>query len=158
MNEEQKMSLRSRLRLARRDSSNTDAIDADAIRDGVRKAFYEAIEKKVKESKHSPHLPLGAKKLDLLREAFTTFQLENTFKVGDIVRWKNGMKNRLRPAYSEPAIVIEFNSSKPALLNEKGSETPYFREPLDLQLGLLDKDGDFVIYYFDSRRFQPWSN
>jgi len=148
MNEVQKRTL-SRLSRARRVSSDNVVTD---------KAFYEAIAKLVKESKQSPPVSISAKKLDSLREAFTSFHLEHTFKAGDIVKWKNGMKNRLKPAYSEPAIVIEFDSGEPALLNEKGSETPYFREPLDLQLGLIDEDGDFVVYYFDSRRFQPWSN
>lgn len=31
-----------------------------------------------------------------------------------------------------------------------------YREPLDLLLGILHKDGDFLMYHFDSRRFQPY--
>jgi len=37
--------------------------------------------------------------------------------------------------------------------NDSGS--PYFREPLDIVLGFLNGDGDFITYHFDSRRFAP---
>ena len=37
--------------------------------------------------------------------------------------------------------------------NDSGS--PYFREPLDIVLGFVDGDGDFITYHFDSRRFAP---
>lgn len=122
------------------------------------KELIGALAKLVNESQQRDYDPAGAKKLEPLREALDIFRLEHTFEVGDIVRWKNGMKNRRKPAYGEPAIVIEFDRNISVRLNDKGPETPYFREPLNLQLGLLDDDGDFVVYHFDSRRFEPWAN
>ncbi len=77
----------------------------------------------------------------------------NTFKAGDLVIWKKGLKNRARPAENEPCIVIEVLDT-PIFDTEKESGTPYFHEPLNLSVGLLADDGDFLIFYFDQRRFE----
>jgi len=29
-------------------------------------------------------------------------------------------------------------------------------EPLDVLSGILHRDGNFLVYHFDSRRFQPY--
>ena len=75
-------------------------------------------------------------------------------KAGDIVCWKKGLKNRRFPRQGEPAIVIELVKDVVSTKDDSGS--PYFREPLDIILGFIDPDGDFVMYHFDSRRFQVW--
>lgn len=108
--------------------------------------------------KEKDYDPSGIKKVEPLREALQQFQVQHNFQVGDIVRWKNGMKNRKKPVYGEPAVVVEYVHDNPILLTERGAETPYFREPLNLLLGLLDEDNDFVVYHYDSRRFEPWPN
>ena len=39
--------------------------------------------------------------------------------------------------------------------DEQRAGSTYFREPLDIVIGLLDdEDGDFITFYFDSRRLQ----
>ena len=40
-------------------------------------------------------------------------------------------------------------------MDKQDSGTPYFNEPLDLILGLIDEEGDFAIFYYDKRRFEP---
>ena len=71
------------------------------------------------------------------------------------MKWKRDLKNRRRPAYDEPVIVIEV--LRTPVFDERGeSSSPYFREPLDVVLGLVDEDGDFICYHFDSRRFEPF--
>ena len=76
------------------------------------------------------------------------------FHPGQIVQWKTGMKNRSKPAYAEPVIVMEvlnppvFDTSK-----ELGGSN-LFREPLTLILGLHDSDGDFLLFHYDGRRFE----
>jgi hypothetical protein len=76
------------------------------------------------------------------------------FRPGQIVQWKSGMKNRSKPAYAEPVIIMEvlnppvFDSSK----EMAGSNL--FREPLTLVLGLHDTDGDFLLFHYDGRRFE----
>jgi hypothetical protein len=34
--------------------------------------------------------------------------------------------------------------------------SPFFQEPLDVVLGIIDRDGDFFCYHYDSRRFEPF--
>lgn len=90
---------------------------------------------------------------DSLRDLFESLTSTASFTVGDLVTWKPLLKNRVRPAYGEPAIVIEF-LDKPVRNSEANPSSTYFREPLDLVLGLLDDDGEILVYHFDSRRFE----
>ena len=90
--------------------------------------------------------------MQTLKQAFETFNQKNTFKPGDIVEWKPGMKHKRSDG---PFVVVEV-LDYPVVDTESGAGTPYFREPLDLALGCF-VSGDFVIFYFDSRRVQPVS-
>jgi hypothetical protein len=99
--------------------------------------------------------------IDTLRKNYRTFLdgAEKEIQVGQMVVWKDGMKNRKRPQYKEPAIVIqvaeEAGDAHIDPSNDSGS--PYYREPLTIQLGLLDDDGEMTLYYFDKRRFRPFA-
>ena len=88
--------------------------------------------------------------MQTLKQAFETFNQKNTFKPGDIVEWKPGMKHKRSEG---PFIVVEV-LDEPIVdaVVEPGSA--YFREPLDLILGSFI-GGDFVTFYYDSRRVQP---
>lgn len=93
-----------------------------------------------------------------LQNFFESISRNNTFQVGDIVRWKQTpygtLKNRKLPKVEDYAVVTEVRRGEFAALDEHGAGTPYFREPQDLVLGMTDGDGDFVLYRFDSRRFE----
>ncbi len=80
---------------------------------------------------------------------------EKALRPGMLAVWKPGLKNRRFPAYGHPAIVVEL-LDPPLLDHEEESGMTYYREPLDLQMGILHRDGDFLVYHFDSRRFQPY--
>jgi hypothetical protein len=71
-----------------------------------------------------------------------------------LVRWKPGLKNKKRPEYNEPAVVVNVLLD-PILDTSESAGSPYYRERLDLMLGLIDSDGDFVIFHFDQQRFEP---
>ncbi len=86
-----------------------------------------------------------------LKECFEFFKIENNFAEGQLVGWKKGLKNRKYPRYGEPAIVVELLAT-PIFSDETESGSPYFREPLDLILGVMVND-DFEIFYYDKRRF-----
>lgn len=74
------------------------------------------------------------------------------FKVGDIVRWKDGLKNKRIPDYKLPAIVVDV--LEVPLYDEKAEVgSPYFREPLDFVLGIIIK-GELLTFHYDSRRFE----
>ena len=88
-------------------------------------------------------------RLKRLRE---TYIAEQSFEEGDIVVWKEGMKNRLHPAYGEPVIVME--RLDPPEMVDRDTGTPYFREPLSVKLGWLDDDDEFACFHYDGNRFQ----
>lgn|GEM_PF-919457 len=102
--------------------------------------------------------PSEKSEFELLKERVTAlFDLDkkskSPLKAGDIVRWKKGLSNRKLPAEGQDAIVIEVLTEK-NLQKEKDSGTPYYREPLDLALAILDSKGDLVIFHYDQRRFE----
>lgn len=82
---------------------------------------------------------------------------EKALRPGMMAMWKPGMKNRRFPHYGDPAIVVEV-LDPPILDHEDEAGSTYYRESLDLLLGILHKDGDFLVYHFDSRRFQPYED
>ena len=80
----------------------------------------------------------------------------HTFKTGQLVRWKNGLKNRRTPAYGEPIIVVDVLEEPIFDLEVKSAGSTYFHEPLTLVAGELAPDGDFVFFHYDGRRFEPY--
>jgi hypothetical protein len=91
-----------------------------------------------------------------LIHAYESMQIKHVFKPKQLVRWKQGLKNKGLPEYNEPVIVWEI-LSEPRYDNSEGPGTPYFYEPLDIVLAVLDEDEDFVLFHYDSRRFEPVS-
>lgn len=89
---------------------------------------------------------------DVLAGILNSFESPRDYAVGDIVIWKKCMKNRKLPKYGQPAIVQEILSD--AVFDDSPVSSCYYREPLDVRLGFLDDDGDFVSYMFDGRRFR----
>jgi|JFJP01.1.fsa_nt_gi hypothetical protein len=100
-------------------------------------------------------------KTTLLKEYLQLLLKTNKFEVGQIVKWKKGSQNSLQnkefPLDDQEAIVVSV-LDKPFEDNQSECDSPYFKEQLDLILGLVDKDGDFITCYFDSRRFEPVKN
>jgi hypothetical protein len=89
-----------------------------------------------------------------ISKSFSTKQ--NVFKVGDLVVWKKGLKHKKVPNYSIPAVVIEVLDS-PIIDNQAPIASPYYGEKLDLLLGILDDDNDFLCFHYDSQRFELYS-
>jgi len=81
---------------------------------------------------------------------------EKALKAGVLVQWKPGLRNRKTPDYGNPAIIVDVLEA-PLVNMESKMYTPYFREPLDIIIGVLDDDGDFLLWYVDSRRFEPYT-
>lgn len=82
----------------------------------------------------------------------TTF----TFNSGDLVEWKPGLRNKGHPDYGVAAVVLTTHA-QPVFDETQNAGSAYFREPLDLVIGVLDSDGDLAALHVDSRRFQPFS-
>ena len=96
----------------------------------------------------------SATQLQILYERLTNGR-EQALRPGRLAVWKRGLKNRRFPAYGAPAIVVEVRE-QPVTDTEHDSGVPYFQEPLDLLLGILHESGDFLVYHFDRRRFEPY--
>lgn len=89
-----------------------------------------------------------------LKEAYDKFQKGYEFNPGMLLKWKNGLKNREYPKYNEPAIIMEV-LAPPIQNQEEESGSAYFREPMDLIMGV--KIGDkFLTFHYDGRRFEPY--
>ncbi len=91
-----------------------------------------------------------------LKELYAKYNEKHKFKVGDIVKWKPGFKDRKLPLEGEPAIVIEI-LDQPIFDSQNDAGSHYFREPYDLRLGALHSDGTFVAYHYNSSRFEPFA-
>ena len=86
-----------------------------------------------------------------LTAAFAKMNEKNTFKPGDVVDWKPGMRNKV--TYG-PFVVVEVLDS-PIFDGETSAGSPYFREPLDIILGTVVDDGErFITHFYDSRRME----
>lgn len=83
------------------------------------------------------------------KEHFERLTTKEPFQPGDMVGWKKGLQNKRSVG---PFIVVEVLPEPVYDRNNQDSGSPYFREPLDIVAGKFDADGDFVCYYYDSRR------
>ena len=80
---------------------------------------------------------------------------ERALRPGMLAVWKPGLKNRRFPRYGEPVVVVAL-LDEPIVNPGDESGSPYFREPLDLLLGVVrGDDREFLVYHADRRRFQP---
>lgn len=102
---------------------------------------------------HDDHEML-AHKAAKARAMHERFMRRHEFRPGQLVCWKPELRNRKYPAYGECGVVVSVLPA-PVTDGNDDSGSPYFREPLDIVLGFVDGDGDFVTYHFDSRRFAP---
>ncbi|MDM8557835.1 hypothetical protein [Candidatus Parabeggiatoa sp. HSG14] len=91
-----------------------------------------------------------------LQKTYESFLEKHNFKKGQLVKWKKGLCNRPLPMENQPAIVMEILENK-LLQSEQETASTYFREPLDIVLGLIDRDGTLITFHYDSGRFEPYS-
>lgn len=87
-----------------------------------------------------------------LRDMYIRLQDRDQLSAGDLVIWKDGLKNRRLPNYGQRGIVIEVLDEPVYDANNESGST-YFREPLDVVIGFFDEDNDFMTFHYDSRRF-----
>ena len=90
----------------------------------------------------------------LLIDSLKTYQKKYEYKPGDLVVWKPHMRNRRFPEKSFPAIVIEV-LTVPIMNQIVDHGSPYFRELLDMRIGVINDVGDLLTYMVESARFMP---
>jgi hypothetical protein len=90
-----------------------------------------------------------------LKAACCNFLKKESFKVGQLVKWKKDLKNRQLPYKNQPAIVVSI-LDEPIVSTEDEAGSPYFLETLDMILGIITDNGTFLTFYYDSRRFEAY--
>lgn len=88
-----------------------------------------------------------------MHDGLSVFNEKNTFKPGQFIQWKPGMKTMRFPDYGAPVIVIEVLCVPRELDSESGSA--HAPSKFDLVFGMVNGKGEFLHYYADSRRFMP---
>ncbi|MDM8558999.1 hypothetical protein [Candidatus Parabeggiatoa sp. HSG14] len=122
-----------------------------SIEDVVRKIISQTTANK-REDSHSLGEPY--EELSKLKQKVDSFLQEpSKFNTGDVVKWKKGLKNKKYPKEEQLAMVVQ-ELEEPVIQGERDSGTPYFREPLDLILGVLDQEDDLMLFHYDKRRFE----
>ena len=97
--------------------------------------------------------------VQLLRDRYHQLkEVRHELRPGAIISWKPGLKNRKWPAYGKPAVVVEILDEPVCDTDESG--TTYFREPLDMIVGIFldsgEHRGDFLVFHANSQRYLPW--
>lgn len=118
------------------------------------------IDQKIREAVAQQEVSLQPTKQDSdeierLTHLCNELQSKASFATGDIVVWKDGLKNKNYPEYGQPAIVLE-RLDAPIVNSVDDTGSTYFNERLDVVLGLISRDEDdaFLVFYYDSRRFK----
>lgn len=91
---------------------------------------------------------------DLLTELRRTYEDKIELRPGDLIQWKNKLKNRKLPKYGDPAIVMEVLES-PVLNTHGNVGDSNFNEACDIKIGMYIED-TFVMFYVDGHRFQKY--
>ena len=87
-------------------------------------------------------------------DLYNDLEKRHEFKPGDLVCWKQGLKNGRYPEKNYPAIVTRVYD-KPILRTDMESGSNHFREPLDMVI-MVDTGDEVSEFHVDSRRFRPY--
>jgi hypothetical protein len=117
------------------------------------KTFREAFREEDTDSEEEKNY--GEEYIAQLKLACKNFLRKESFEVGQIVKWKENLKNRKLPHKNQPAIVIAI-LDEPVISTDDESGSPYFLETLDIILGIVVDDDTFLTFYYDSRRFEAY--
>lgn len=95
-----------------------------------------------------------AESLGQLKACAARLSRINHFTKGQLVQWKEGLKNKATPAYGQPVIVVDVLKKPVFDFGENSDGSQYINEPLTLVAGIIAENGDFLCYHFDGRRFE----
>ena len=86
----------------------------------------------------------------LIKMTSSLMEPKQEFKIGDVVTWKDGLRNKR----SEGPFVVTAVLGEAIADASEDPGSPYFREPLDVRVARLDDDGELLENYLDSRRLR----
>ena len=90
-----------------------------------------------------------------LIKTIEVYEEKYEFKKGELVVWKEGLKNKKVPDYNIPAVVIEIYT-EPIIDENAPLASPYYKEELNLKLAILDEDNELLTFHYDGYRFKPF--
>lgn len=93
-------------------------------------------------------------RIEDLQVRFNLMNVKHTFKEGDMVQWKPGLRNKKGNDGDVYVVMKVFDKVHYSGKDENGS--PYYREPTHFILGEISRhDSEFVCYYMNANRFEP---
>ena len=95
--------------------------------------------------------------IDELKSCCNSLSEKINFQKGQIVKWKNRMQNKKLPKINQPAIVVA-TLDEPIFEDGIPIGSKYYREPIDVVLGIFHDNGSFLTFYHDSRRFELYKD
>ena len=120
--------------------------------DIIVKFIKSLVESEKEESAKEESVPFFEKNpteyIEKLKNRHTSLSNRVQFKEGDIVIWKQGLKNKRLPLYNQTGIVIKINN--PAIEDRDAS----YSETLDFKVGFISPDDEFIAFNYDSSRFE----
>jgi hypothetical protein len=111
-----------------------------------------------KDKESDPETPEGKAKykkemIPKLKAARERLITPSNHRVGDIVAWKEGLKNGAHPGFNEFAIVTEVLAT-PMVLTEADPGSSHYHERLDIRILCFPHPEFGIEFYMDGRRFQ----
>lgn len=88
-----------------------------------------------------------------LRELGERYLAKHDMPPGSLVAWKPGMRNTKYPEYGKPGVVVEI---VPGHRRDEGGSGAYAGENAELRIGVTDDEGDFICFWQDINRFEPY--
>lgn len=95
--------------------------------------------------------------IEELKTCYIALSEKVKFQKGQLVKWKNRMQNKRLPKKNQPAIVVA-TLDEPIFEDKFPAGSTYYKEPLDIILGVINDDGGFLTFYHDSRRFELYKD
>lgn len=90
----------------------------------------------------------------VLKEKAEKYNEHTPFVVGDIIEFKPGMSNLKYPATNHVGIVMRLIPLGEQVRGAKESSSAHYCDIQDMEMAIIDPDGDFNIFTVNSKRFQ----
>ncbi|MDQ2752970.1 MAG: hypothetical protein M3R72_08105 [Bacteroidota bacterium] len=126
-----------------------DSNDKDILTKVIRILAEKEEEKSPLSSESKSDIKPAIYVIEQLQKRKSLLSQKETFSEGDIVMWKDGLKNKRFPDYKQLCIITKL--IEPVIIDKEDST---FIEFLDIEIGFITESDDFICYNNDSSRFQ----
>ena len=92
----------------------------------------------------------------LLVDCVDRYNRTFNFQPNDLITWKPNMRYRRFPANNQPCVFVRWLDQPIINEVESNSGAIICLDRVDMEYGILDEDGDFIVYVSNSNRMMPW--